>query len=61
MQLISKTITKKIAALMTAAAIFPSAVFLPAKAEAFDLGGAIGGVIVAGVQAQQVGAQIDYF
>ncbi len=61
MQLISKTLTKKIAALMTAAAIFPSAVFLPAKAEAFDLGGAIGGVIVASVQAQQVGAQIDYF
>lgn len=46
---------------MTAAAIFPSALFIPAKAEAFDLGGAIGGMIIAGAQAQQVSAQIDYF
>lgn len=61
MKLISKKLAKKIAALMAAAAIFPSTIFLPAKAEAFDLGGAIGGMIIAGAQAQQVGAQIDYF
>lgn len=45
---------------MTAAAIIPSALFLPSKAEAFDLGGALGGIIAAGAQAKQLSAQIDY-
>lgn len=61
MKLISKALAKKIAALAAAASIIPSSILLPAKAEAFSLAGAIGGVIAAGAQAKQVSAQIDYF
>ncbi len=61
MKLISKALAKKITALLAAGIIAPSAVLLPAKAEAFDIGGAIGGMVVAGIQAKQVSAQIDYY
>ncbi|MDO4203718.1 MAG: M48 family metallopeptidase [Selenomonadaceae bacterium] len=61
MKLISKSLAKKIAALTAAVTIIPSALLIPAKAEAFDIGGAIGGMIMAGAQAKQVSSQIDYF
>ena len=61
MKPVSKSLAKKITALAAAAAIIPSSLLLPSKAEAFDIGGAIGGMILSGVQAKQVSSQIDYF
>ena len=61
MKPVSKSLAKKIAAFAAAAAIIPSSLLLPSKAEAFDIGEAIGGMIMYGLQAKQVSAQIDYF